>query len=365
MEIKKTLVVESSEPLSKAAAHLDESGAVIVTKDGKYYGTINRESLMHGFNDLGSVKCEHAVIKTPTLTSRADLMEQMDAFLNGHYRAIPVIDEQQRPVGVTSRVDLLKDLYGMKMTPNSAVADLMNAPVYTVDEKETIAKAKGIMKDKGVKRLVVLGQNGFAVGVISEFEIAHYLSGSNLKSGKMNRETTIDLEGAKLSSFLRSDLSQVEESTSVTEAINKMIRNGTSEVVVVSSKKPVGVLSSLDIFKAIKESRKGGLQIVVSGLSKDSSGQMEHITSRIGHVVEKFGKTLDIRSASVHVKEGKSSFAVNLNVETTEGNVMIKHERPTLTEAVDEIAKELDTIFRKKKEMRKVKPRSVGVAGDE
>jgi hypothetical protein len=41
MEIKKTVILESSEPLSKALAQLDTEPAVLVTKDGKYHGLID------------------------------------------------------------------------------------------------------------------------------------------------------------------------------------------------------------------------------------------------------------------------------------------------------------------------------------
>ncbi|MGV8084959.1 MAG: CBS domain-containing protein [Candidatus Bilamarchaeum sp.] len=365
MEIKKTLIVESDEPLSKATAHLDESGAVIVTKNGKYYGVINRESVAHGYSSFGAVKCENCAVKPPTLDKSATVAEQMGAFLSGHYRAIPVLDEQERPLGVATRVDLLRELQSMRMTPKGSISEMMNSPVHTILETQPLSKAKSTMKEKKARRLVVLNDKGFVSGVISEFDIDLWLAAGNLQGGKKDKEDIVKIETMRISEFLKADLSQVEENTTVDEAVNKMIKNGTSEVVVISSKKPVGVLSSLDIFKSIKEGSKPKNPVIVSGLNNDSTSQHEHINEKFGHLIEKFGKSIEINSLNVHVKEGKSAFTINVNVETDDGKITIKHERQSLNEAIDEVAKELDTILRKKKEMRKAKPRTIGAGGDE
>ena len=71
MEIKKTLILDSSEPVSKALPHLDEFPAVIITKNGKYYGIIDHRSVSSAIKDPNNTKCETVVVRPPTMLEPA------------------------------------------------------------------------------------------------------------------------------------------------------------------------------------------------------------------------------------------------------------------------------------------------------
>jgi ribosome-associated translation inhibitor RaiA len=66
----------------------------------------------------------------------------------------------------------------------------------------------------------------------------------------------------------------------------------------------------------------------------------------------------------VHVKEGKSTFTVNLAFDTDDGPVSMKGERADLKETVDELAVELDRVLRKRKDLKKPKPRATSYRGE-
>jgi ribosome-associated translation inhibitor RaiA len=161
----------------------------------------------------------------------------------------------------------------------------------------------------------------------------------------------------RISSFLRPELTLVAEGSSVDEAARRMIQKHVSNVIIVAGKKPLGVLSALDIFKKVQELAHEGVPIAISGLREETRGQYPHIRNKIGHALDKFSRTFNIRNASVHVKEGKSTFVVNVYFDIDKGHVSLKEERSSLKETVDEIASELNKVLRKKKEMRRMKPR--------
>ncbi|MEM5814800.1 MAG: HPF/RaiA family ribosome-associated protein, partial [Candidatus Aenigmatarchaeota archaeon] len=84
-----------------------------------------------------------------------------------------------------------------------------------------------------------------------------------------------------------------------------------------------------------------------------------HIQEKIGNVLDKFSTSFNIRNPSVHVKEQKSTFVVNIYIETDSGHISLKGERGSLKETIDELAVELEKVLRKRKEMRRPKARAV------
>ncbi|MFH1784897.1 MAG: CBS domain-containing protein [Candidatus Micrarchaeota archaeon] len=356
MEIKQTLILETSDSLSKALSQLDESPAVIVTKKGKYYGMIDHQSIGQKVREPHNTRCESVVVKPPVLFETAQLFDRIDAFLTGHYKALPVIDREHCPVGITTRVELMKEMLKDRMIPVIEVSEMMSSPAYVVDENDSVGIARRVMKERKTRRLVVTRNRNF-VGVVSTYDISSLSNRPNLfVTGRKDiRNQTINVDNMKISEFLRPDIVLVEEQTTLEQAVRKMILKQVSSVIVVAEGKPVGVLSAIDIFKTIQDLSKKGIQINISGLNEDSRNQYSHIEQKISHVLEKFRKTFNIRNCNVHVKEGKSAFVVNLNFDTDNGHRSMKSEGEFLKECIDDVAGEANTVLRKEREKKKPK----------
>ncbi len=359
MDIKKTLILDGSEPVSKAAAQLMDCTAVIITKSGKYCGIIDHGCINQGVRDPSSVKCENLVAKPPVLSESSDIMERVDAFMMGHFKALPVVDEKDSPIGITTRVELLDDIHKGNLAPKGSVNDLMGTPAFSIDENETIGKTRTMMKEKDVRRLIVTKQ-GYPLGVVSIFDIGAWVTKPDPAGGRKDKsgfKEDMKVDDLKISQFIRPDVATVENNSSIDDAINRMIQKQVSAVVVLSNKKPVGVLSALDIFKIIKENAEAKDVVSISGLNDDTIIYYDTIKQKLNHVLGKFGQSFNITAVSVHVKEEKSTYVINLAVEMTGGRITLKLERESIKEAVDELASELDQVLRKRKDQRIQKPR--------
>ncbi|MFN7991301.1 MAG: CBS domain-containing protein [Candidatus Micrarchaeia archaeon] len=358
MEIRKTPVLESSDSLSKALAQLDTQPAVIITKNGRYIGIIDHRSLTQGIRDPQNVKCESATIKPPLLNEGSTIVERMDAFLLGHFKALPVCDEDEKPIGITTRVELLKEMAKANLIPQMSVSELMSSPVYTIDEDATIGSVRTALKENSARRLVVMRKSNL-IGVISNFDIGSWTAPNLLLSGRKDIRSgeQISMDSIKISGILRPDVTLVDEEATVQDAARRMVEKSVSAVIVVADRKPLGVLAAIDIFKKVKDLMQEGIQIQISGLDEDSMSHYAHIRAKIGHILDKFGKSFEIRNCSVHVKEGKSTFVVSIYFDMEKGHVALKTEKDSLVESVDELASELNNVLRKRKEIRKVKPR--------
>lgn len=359
MEVKRTLIVDSTEYLSKALSQLDESPAVIVTKNGAYLGMIDHGSISGGIKNPHNVKCETVICKPPVLLETAGVMERVDAFLVGHFKALPVLGPKKSPLGITTRVELLEDMLGAGLIPKVGVSEVMNSPVYTIDEKESIGSAKRLMKEKRAHRLVVTRKGKF-IGVVSNYDMSAWSGNTNMAGGRkdIKQSEPINVDLMSISSFLRPDVTLVKQDAALESAVKRMIAKQASSVIVITDSKPVGVISALDIFKILQSHATEGASISVSGLGEDNAEYYGRVQEKLGRVLERFGNSFNVRNASFHLKETKSVYRVRIYFDTDDGHLSVKVERGGLKEAIDELAAELNNVLRRKKEMRKQKPRT-------
>lgn len=354
MEIKNVLVLDCNDSASKAASHLEENPAVIITKDGKYFGVIDHRSLDRGIKNLSKVKCETIISKPPTIEVTTDLKTQIEHFSSGHFKALPVLDKQKKPIGVVSRIELLAELKSLNLIPNTSISEIMSSPVKTISEEETLADAQSLLKESKVPRLVVL-RKSYPLGTVSNFDIGSWTAGS-INEGSKDKSKEKSTKEMKISDFVRSDIGTIDEDSNTLEAMEQMINKKVSVLAVMSGKKLVGVLGALDIFKlmAKKPSKK---PVEISGLADGLESHYSELEASVSSIMKKFEKTIKFGDMRLHIKEQKSSFIVNLHLDTDSGVVSLKEEQKTFKDAVDAILSEFETILRKKKEQKSEKGR--------
>ena len=335
MEIKNALVLDGNEPLSKALGSvLDTGTAVIVSRKGKYYGIIDDRNFRKVGENPSKVKCGTVVVKPPVITPETSLWERTTAFLLGHFKALPVINENNKPLGIITRVEVLKELQDIKVIPKISVKNLMNTPVYTIEEGKKVSDAKSKMREYKARRLVVL-RRGKPVGK----------KASQLPSRR-------SVEDEPLANFYRPDVKTIDVKATVEEAAKLMITKETSNVVVLSNNKPVGVISALDIFKWIKSKATEETMIEISGLNKDTRRYYDDIREGMANAIKKFTRTYGIRKVHVHVKQTKSFYSLHIRVEGKQ-KFVVSSEAPSLDETIKMSVSELKKIFRRKKRIEK------------
>lgn len=121
--------------------------------------------------------------------------------------------------GIITTTDII-NIYSEKeeqgLDPWTPIKEFMTSPVQTISENESIKKASAIMKEKKFHHLLVTGDNGKVVGIISSLDITNALQ-SRIESGNIYRkpdditaliELTVD---SCLSMVSESDLSNEEK----------------------------------------------------------------------------------------------------------------------------------------------------------
>ncbi len=133
--------------------------------------------------------------------------------LVGHgLTAVPVLDEQDRPVGVVSEADLLCDEAAgegpggsaptARLSPDTQLerrakdaAGLMTSPAACASPEWTVARAARVMGRRGVRRLVVVDEAGRLVGVVSRGDL---LRGFLRRDGAIIEEIRREVMGRSL-----------------------------------------------------------------------------------------------------------------------------------------------------------------------
>ena len=107
------------------------------------------------------------IIVEPTIsvTEAAELMR------HHHVGDLVVVEkqaEQSRPLGIVTDRDIVIEVVAQKIDPDSlTVKDIMSANPVSVPESTSLMDTLDTMKQKGVRRLLVVADNGSLQGLLS------------------------------------------------------------------------------------------------------------------------------------------------------------------------------------------------------
>lgn len=111
------------------------------------------------------------VVATHVDSSAQEALEILDA---RHVSAMPVVDSEDRVVGVVSRTDLLPRLRSKGPDAHPSIGDveeLMTVPAWTVAPETTLSVAAKQLQTRKIKRLPVTGDAGRLVGILSATDL--------------------------------------------------------------------------------------------------------------------------------------------------------------------------------------------------
>jgi CBS domain-containing protein len=107
--------------------------------------------------------------------------------------SMPVVDEQNRPIGIVTDSDLRRTVVAMARPVTDPVSSIMSRPVVTLRDNDPALEALRLMSDRGVKHLVVVDMAERIRGVISSGDLL--LAQGNTPAAVLRGfETAADLE---------------------------------------------------------------------------------------------------------------------------------------------------------------------------
>ena len=134
-------------------------------------------------------------------TARPDetVYEVADQMNIGQIGFLPVVDNDQKPIGVITDRDIVMRVVAERRNPNITYArDVMSQSVHWIYEDAEIEDAARLMSHKALRRLLVNNHEGAVVGVLSLDDLALFASGDRTTAQVLERAAETTVAGARM-----------------------------------------------------------------------------------------------------------------------------------------------------------------------
>ena len=210
--------------------------------------------------------------------------------LSSTFTGLPVVDDENRPIGVISqgdliykagmpmRLGLLAESDQEKVSPVlEALAarqakEVMTQPAVTIEQDKLVTDAVDLMLKKKVKRLPVVDAEGRLVGILSRVDVFHTIL-RECPDWQAFQKQEIAVELRTVADIMRPDTPTVFPETPVEEVIRLIDCNDIQRVCVVDKEGYfLGLISDRDLLAAFSDRSSGIWDYFVSKISSTERG---------------------------------------------------------------------------------------------
>lgn len=218
-------------------------------------------------------------VMTPSpksVAAAAALNDTVRMLLSSVFTGVPVVDSENRPVGVITQGDLItrgglplrlgllaasdenRRESVLNLLASRQAAEVMTTPAITIADDRPLAEAVDLMLAKGVKRLPVVDPAGRLAGMLSRIDIFRTVM---REAPDWNAFRAQKIEVAHLKSvgdILRRDTHTVSPETPLDEVIRVIDHNDIQRVAVIDAEgKLLGLISDGDLLHFFKPKHEG------------------------------------------------------------------------------------------------------------
>jgi len=133
------------------------------------------------------------------------------------------------------------------------IRDIMEKNVITIENDKTAQEAAKIIAEKDISFLVVIN-DGIPEGVLSESDFVRKVAAEDKKSGDI-----------KVSDIMSYKFRSVDPTTTIEDAVQKMLNKNIRRLLVTENEKLVGVITQTDLASYLRD------QLLVDGTIKSIS----------------------------------------------------------------------------------------------
>ena len=302
-------------------------------------------------------KVINLMIPSNNVLESEDEAKVVGKFYTTKARAIIVIDEKKRLVGLITREKFLSYYLDKGEIPSAKVREIMNSPVITVNSYDSVARARWLMTNNNISKLPVLEEKKL-VGIVTTRDIVNklYSEGGKKKSSIMTEEER--LMALPVREIMNSPVVTTDGNQDVRKAVETLLKRKISGMPVVEGDFVVGMFSGIDVVNLIakKFELEMPIQAKLSGELKqgDTKALIDGILERY---LSRLQKLTDVMDFKVTFKEeaksqDKKIYQVTARVVTKLGDFVSKDAdwdpvtavRKTVEKLEERIIKELKKI---------------------
>ena len=206
----------------------------------------------------------------------------VELLLGKLFKALPVVDQAGRVVGIITDGDLLRkagmparlgigerlretDLQDFlaQIKPDQTAQQIMTSPVVTASEDEPLGYAVTRLVERGLKRMPVVDAQGKLVGMISRLDILRAVAGQQ-PTGQEHAPTPHP--GQTIGELMTAQVPIVHVNDDLADVLQRLLQADSKRVVVLDEQeKPVGIITDGDLVDRVSAPlRRNVLQVFVS-----------------------------------------------------------------------------------------------------
>lgn len=346
--------------------------AIPVTEEGKFKGAIGyRDLIRHIQFNPENTKLEKVMHQPPEYENGDNLVELADLRINSG-RKMLVRTEGNKIKGVIGESEFLEALDQVEEAQNLSTRDLATYEVLTVFEEDPVEQARHKLLDNNISRLPVLDNDGNLVGKISSIDMLKTLvpregqdTGGNTRTKQT--ENRGGNEKDKLSSIPVKEVMDrtptvMEGHGEAGEAIDKMIKNSSKEVIITDREYPEAIITVKDFLKHFNDKYNFQDTVLVNLIGLEVDEEKAAVHDKIENQLRgSLGRKLDRpEELSLHIKKSekdgkKHRHEIVAKLYSEYGVTTSNVEDWELLDAVDTALDELNTQIRKQKEKQEEK----------
>lgn len=298
--VSKTDLLDYRTAVTEALDSIKRYGAVVVMRDGKYYGLVDSRTIER----TGRVKLQssYQIGKLSTavqcLYEEYDIAKAAEIFYNSEVKALPFVSGN-RITGVVKRIEILKALLSIHALSQHNVGEAASVPLYSVDYKESVALAKEQMRKRGINRLPVTA-SGKLYGILTHRSLMQYSMTTNERAGKLSSH--VSMSDTTVGEICDRDVYSVDYHSNVDEALRQIIKGDVSALLVTRNGKPYGMVSARDILELfLKNTRQVRSRVFISGLDERTKEYEPDIFAAFDELAEKIGRFSRVHPEFIYV----------------------------------------------------------------
>lgn len=259
---------------------------------------------------LPDVRVEEVMTRAvTTIHPEAPLAEVVEKLLDKDYTALPVIDADNKVIGIISDTDLLqrgdmevsislkksvdpelaRNLIRRLRRSRRTVAEAMTSEPVTIAPHASLSEAARLMSRRGLKRLPVVDSEKHLLGIISRLNILNVLAAGYLPQEAPRKPVGAHPAKAQsVAEVMDTEVPTVSPETSLSDVLALLARTRVKRVVVVDTeRRVVGIISDTDL--VVRMSREAHPGIVEQLMSRLPFGS--HSAEARNHLLKARSKT--------------------------------------------------------------------------
>ncbi len=352
--ISKTLILDCKKQITKIIPLIEDKkySGFIINRNSKYFGIIDSKSI-YKFSELNLPKNESVekyIVKAPVINNKTPLSEILNYFINIKTNVLPY-QSKNKINSLLTRQTLLKIILSLKIFKDIKVEEIMTFPIIGVGVDTKIAQAKKIILDHKIGRLIII-RNNKPVGILSLKDIVYeYTLNEKLPERKDKKYSSKDIN---IESIMQKNIKLINYNDSVSNAIQKILREQISSLVVIKNSKYIGLITISDIIKniIIKDNITES-KILLSGIDKKTKEYTEEIKEEIKEEIIKIEKinNYNILYFTLNIKRNNKFYQLYAKVNFDKLGIISLHvEEYLMDKALKKLLKLLNNEIRKDKD---------------